>query len=161
MIKPRSLNPLFSRPGRLDKKAPKRIVVVRTGETTQWAGRPAIVADSGLIVKTLHTCPDGLPPKPVNQGLQTVGKRGLSCPDPPDRAVVLCDDGKSRVRAPDRTRPGVPLKKGRAATMTQDYRRHSTTMLFVALGVTSGMVIGDGMPRHRAKEVLNFLRQID
>ena len=34
-------------------------------------------------------------------------------------------------------------------------------MLFAALGVTSGMVIGDGMPRHRAKEVLNFLQQID
>jgi hypothetical protein len=112
-------------------------------------------------VKTLHTCPDGLPPKPVNHRLQAVGNRGLSCPDPPERAVVLCDDGKSRVRAPDRTRPGGPLKKGRAATMTQDCRRHGTTMLFAAFGVTSGMVIGDGMPRHRAKEVLNFLQQID
>ena len=29
--------------------------------------------------------------------------------DPPERAVVLCDDVKSRLRAPDRTRPGVPL----------------------------------------------------
>jgi hypothetical protein len=80
VIKPRSLNPLLSRPERLDKKVPKRIVVVRTGEVTQWAGRPAIVADSGLIVKTVHTCPDGLPSKPFNQGLQAVGKRGLSCP---------------------------------------------------------------------------------
>jgi hypothetical protein len=113
------------------------------------------------MVKTVHACPDGPPPKPVNHGLQAVGKRGLSCPDPPDRAVVLCDDGKSRVRAPDRTRPGVPLKKGRAATMTQDYRRHGTTTLFAAFGVTSGMVIGDGIPRHRAKVVLNFLQQID
>ena len=45
--------------------------------------------------------------------------------------------------------------------MTQDCRRHGTTTLFAALGVTSGMVIGAGMPRHRAKEVLNFLQQID
>jgi len=36
------------------------------------------VADSGLIVKTVHTCPNCLPPKPFNQGLQAVGKRGLS-----------------------------------------------------------------------------------
>jgi hypothetical protein len=75
--------------------------------------------------------------------------------------VVLCDDGKSQLRAPDRTRPGVPLKKGRAATMTQDYRRHRTTMLFAAFGVTSGVVIAASMPRLRAKEVLNFLQQID
>jgi hypothetical protein len=81
--------------------------------------------------------------------------------DPPVRAVVLCDAGKSRVRAPDRTWPGVPLKKDCAATMTQDCRRHGTTMLFAAFGVTSGVVIAASMPRLRAKEVLNFLRQID
>jgi transposase len=81
--------------------------------------------------------------------------------DPPERAVVLCVDEKSQIQALDRTQPGLPIKKGRAATMTHDYKRHGTTTLFAALDVKSGMVIGDCMPRHRAKEFLKFLRHID
>ncbi len=81
--------------------------------------------------------------------------------DPPDRAVVLCVDEKSQIQALDRTQPGLPLKKGRAATLTHDYKRHGTTTLFAALDVKSGMVIGECMPRHRAREFLSFLRRID
>ena len=81
--------------------------------------------------------------------------------DPPDRAVVLCVDEKSQIQALDRTQPGLPLKKGRAATMTHDYKRHGTTTLFAALDVKSGLVIGECMPRHRAMEFLTFLRRID
>ena len=81
--------------------------------------------------------------------------------DPPERAVVLCVDEKSQIQALDRTQPGLPLKRGRAATMTHDYRRHGTTTLFAALDVKSGMVIGDCMPRHRAREFPAFLRRID
>jgi transposase len=90
--------------------------------------------------------------------------------DPPDRAVVLCVDEKSQIQALDRTQPGLPLKKGRAATscrkhassmMTHDYKRHGTTTLFAALDVKSGMVIGECLPRHRAKEFLKFLHNID
>jgi len=68
--------------------------------------------------------------------------------DPPDRAVVLCVDEKSQIQALDRTQPGLPLKKGRAATMTHDYKRHGTTTLFAALDVKTGKVIGDCMSRH-------------
>jgi hypothetical protein len=39
---------------------------------------------------------------------------------PPDHALVLCVDEKSQIHALDRTQPGLPLKKGRAATMTHD-----------------------------------------
>ena len=81
--------------------------------------------------------------------------------NPPDCAVVLCVDEKSQIQALDRTQPGLPLKKGRAATMTHDYKRHGTTTLFAALDVKSGLVIGDCMPRHRAREFLTFLRRID
>lgn len=81
--------------------------------------------------------------------------------DPPDRAVVLCVDEKSQIQALDRTQPGLPLKKGRAATMTHDYKRHGTTTLFAALDVKSGTVIGQCQPRHRAKEFLKFLRCIE
>jgi transposase len=81
--------------------------------------------------------------------------------DPPDRALVLCVDEKSQIQALDRTQPGLPLKRGRAATMTHDYKRHGTTTLFAALDVASGLVIGQCKPRHRAKEFLSFLRKID
>jgi len=81
--------------------------------------------------------------------------------NPPDRALVLCVDEKSQIQALDRTQPGLPMKKGRAATMTHDYKRHGTTTLFAALDVRSGIVIGDCQPRHRAKEFIRFLRKID
>jgi hypothetical protein len=45
--------------------------------------------------------------------------------------------------------------------MTYDYKRHGTTTLFAELGVKSGLVIGECMPRHRAKEFLRFLHRID
>ena len=45
--------------------------------------------------------------------------------------------------------------------MTHDYKRHGTTTLFAALDVKSGQVIGECLPRHRAREFLRFLRRID
>ena len=80
---------------------------------------------------------------------------------PPDNALVLCCDEKSQVQALDRTQPGLPLKKGRAATMTHDYKRNGTTTLFAALNVLDGTVIGQCQQRHRHIEWLKFLRQID
>ena len=81
--------------------------------------------------------------------------------NPPDKAMVLCVDEKSQIQALDRTQPGLPMKKGRAATMTHDYKRHGTTTLFAALDVKTGIVIGECQPRHRAKEFIRFLRKID
>ena len=80
---------------------------------------------------------------------------------PPDHALVLCCDEKSQVQALDRTQPGLPLKKGRAATMTHDYKRNGTTTLFAALNVLDGQVIAQCQQRHRHTEWLKFLRQID
>jgi transposase len=81
--------------------------------------------------------------------------------DPPDNALVLSVDEKSQIQALDRTQPGLPLKKGRAGTMTHDYKRHGTTTLFAALDVATGRIIGECMPRHRHQEFLRFLRAID
>lgn len=80
---------------------------------------------------------------------------------PPDKAVVLCADEKSQIQALDRTQPSLPLKKGRAGTMTHDYKRHGTTTLFAALDVLTGKVIGKCFDRHRHDEFLRFLRVID
>jgi len=81
--------------------------------------------------------------------------------DPPDKAVVLCVDEKSQIQALDRTQPGLPMKKGRAETMTHDYKRNGTTTLFAALDVMSGKVIGECQPRHRSKEFVKFLNKIE
>jgi len=81
--------------------------------------------------------------------------------NPPEKAVLLCMDEKSQIQALDRTQPGLPLKKGRAGTMTHDYKRNGTTTLFAALNVLDGKVIGECLPRHRHIEFLRFLRRVD
>jgi transposase len=80
---------------------------------------------------------------------------------PPAHALVLCCDEKSQIQALDRTQPGLPMKRGRAATMTHDYKRHGTTTLFAAMSTLDGAVISRCAPRHRHIEWLDFLRQID
>jgi transposase/transposase-like protein len=79
--------------------------------------------------------------------------------NPPENAIVLCMDEKSQ--ALDRTQPSLPIKPGRAGTMTHDYKRNGTTTLFAALDVLTGSVIGECLPRHRHVEFLKFLRTID
>ena len=81
--------------------------------------------------------------------------------DPPDRALVLCVDEKSQIQALDRTRPLLPLRPGLPARQTHDYERHGTTTLFAALSMLDGRVIGACLPRHRHKEFLKFLEQVD
>jgi transposase len=65
------------------------------------------------------------------------------------------------VQALDRTQPSLPMVKGRAATMTHDYKRNGTTTLFAAMNVLTGEVIGQCLPRHRHEEFLTFLKTID
>jgi transposase/transposase-like protein len=81
--------------------------------------------------------------------------------NPPESAIVLCMDEKSQIQALDRTQPSLPIKPGRAGTMTHDYKRNGTTTLFAALDVLTGSVIGQCLPRHRHVEFLKFLRTID
>jgi len=81
--------------------------------------------------------------------------------NPPEQAIVLCVDEKSQIQALDRTQPSLPMKKGRAGTMTHDYKRNGTTTLFAALDVLQGTVVGQCLPRHRHQEFLKFLRTLD
>ena len=81
--------------------------------------------------------------------------------NPPEHALVLSVDEKSQIQALDRSQPGLPLKRGRAGTMTHDFKRHGTTTLFAAFNVLDGKVIGECLPRHRHQEFLKFLRKID
>jgi transposase len=101
---------------------------------------------------------------------------------PPRHAVVLSVDEKSQIQALDRTQPGLPLKPGKAGTMTHDYVRHGTTTLFAALNVLDGTVLGrcptgpdlagpvangtgstavPSMARHRHQEFIRFLNAVE
>ena len=81
--------------------------------------------------------------------------------NPPANALVFSVDEKSQIQALDRTQPGLPIKKGRAGTMTHDYKRHGTTTLFAALCTLTGHVLSTCMPRHRHQEWIRFLNLIN
>lgn len=81
--------------------------------------------------------------------------------NPPDNALVLSVDEKTQIQALDRTQPMLPLKPGQVERRTHDYKRHGTASLYAAFDILTGKVIGCITQRHRAKEFLEFLRQID
>jgi transposase len=81
--------------------------------------------------------------------------------DPPDRARVLCVDEKSQIQALDRTAPILPLRPGLPERQTHDYKRQGTTTLFAAFNILNGKVIGSCLPRHRGKEFIKFLNQLE
>ena len=81
--------------------------------------------------------------------------------DPPQHAVILSIDEKSQIQALDRTQPGLPMKKGRAGTLTHDYIRNGTTTLFAALNTLDGTVIGRCRQRHRHQEFIRFLKPVE
>jgi len=81
--------------------------------------------------------------------------------NPPEHALVFSVDEKSQIQALDHTQPGLPMKRGRAETVTHDYKRNGTTTLFAALNTLDGKVIGECLPRHRHQEFLRFLRTVN
>ena len=80
---------------------------------------------------------------------------------PPDNALVLCVDEKSQIQALDRAQPVLPMKPTVSERQTDRYIRHGTTTLFAALDVATGRVIGKCFRRHRSKEFIRFLEEIE
>jgi transposase len=80
---------------------------------------------------------------------------------PPERALVLCVDEKSQIQALDRTQPLLPMRPGQVERRSHDYTRHGTLSLFAALDTATGRVIGKCFARHRSREFLTFLREIE
>ena len=110
--------------------------------------------------KNLHATPVQAVQR--SPGLRPSSKTSsASTSNPPNHAIVLSVDEKSQIQALDRTQPGLPIKKGRAGTITHDYKRHGVTTLFAALDVLEGKVIGQCMKRHRHQEFIRFLNVID
>lgn len=81
--------------------------------------------------------------------------------NPPEHALVLCIDEKSQIQALDRSQPLLPLRPGQAERKSHDYFRHGTTSLFAALDIATGKVIGSCHSRHRAKEFIAFMKEVD
>ena len=81
--------------------------------------------------------------------------------NPPDNAMVLSVDEKTQIQALDHTQPMLPLRPGQIERRTHDYARHGTASLYAAFDIASGEIMGRVTRRHRAKEFLAFLRQID
>jgi transposase len=135
-----------TRPSRIPKLDPtiaERVVALTMeappGEITHWTGA-AMAEAAGVSVSSVQRIwrAHGLQPHRIRQfklskDPEFVDKLrdvvGLYV-DPPAHAVVLSVDEKSQIQALDRTQPGLPMKKGRAGTMTHDYKRHGTTTLF-------------------------------
>ena len=140
------------------------------GEATHWTGR-AMAAAAGISLRSVQRIwrAHGLQPHRIrtfklSKDPQFAAKLqdivGLYV-DPPAHSLVLSVDEKSQIQALDRTQPGLPIKKGKAGTMTFDYKRNGTTTLFAALDVLEGTVIGQCMQRHRHQEFIRFLNAIE
>jgi transposase len=139
-------------------------------EATHWTG--AMMAKrTGISVSSVHRIwrAHGLQPHRVRQFKLSNDRNFVSklrdvvglYVDPPTHAIVLSLDEKSQIQALDRSQPGLPMKKGRAGTMTHDYKRNGTTTLFAALDILEGKVIGRCMQRHRHQEFIRFLNTIE
>jgi transposase len=166
-----------TRPARIARLAPEvgeRVIALTRseppGEATHWTGA-AMAAAAKISVSAVQRIwrAHGLQPHrlrlfKLSRDPEFVPKLrdivGLYV-DPPAHAIVLSVDEKSQIQALDRTQPGLPLKKGRAATMTHDYKRNGTTTLFAALNILNGKVIGRCMQRHRHQEFIRFLNAIE
>ena len=140
------------------------------GETTHWTGRMLAKAagislrSTQRILEANQLAPHRIRTFKLSKDAKFADKLrdivGLYV-DPPAHAVVLSVDEKSQIQALDRTQPGLPIKKGRAGTMTHDYKRNGTTTLFAALNVLDGTVIGRNMQRHRHQEFIRFLNTVE
>ena len=80
---------------------------------------------------------------------------------PPANAVVFSVDEKSQIQALQRAQPILPMDFGQPERRTHNYVRHGTLDLFAALNVATGKIISSTKPKHRTREFLNFLRQIE
>ena len=81
--------------------------------------------------------------------------------NPPARAVVFSYDEKTQCQALDRTQPSLPMKPGRAGTMTRDYKRNGTIDVFAAMNIATGEVLTGLNKGHTGSDILRFFKQID
>ena len=140
------------------------------GGATHWSTR-SLAAAAGVSDDTVRRIWDdhGLKPWRVNTfkisndpdfEAKLIDVVGLYL-NPPARAVVFSFDEKTSCQALDRTQPSLPMTRGRAGTMTHDYKRNGTIDLFAAMNLGTGEVHTHLRKGHTAADVLAFFKQID
>ena len=167
--------PRSGRPRQLDAAEEARIVTMTLKEAppdggTPWSTRvmarttgwdqatiSRLWRANGLKPHQVAYCKVSTDPEFVAKWRDVVGLYG----NPPTRAVVFSVDEKSHIQALARTQPGLPLTKGRAGTITHDYKRHGTTPLFAALNVSTGDVHHACRPQHTQRDFLAFLTRVE
>jgi transposase len=165
--------PRSGRPRQIDDDEVGRVVAMTLQPppdgTTHWSVR-RLAAATGISPTTVHRIwkEHKLKPHQVRSfkfskdpllAEKVIDVVGLYL-DPPAGALVLCVDEKTQIQALDRTQPSLPIKPGKAARMTHDYKRNGTTSLYAALEIATGEVTGACYPRHRHQEFLAFLNQL-
>ena len=80
--------------------------------------------------------------------------------NPPTHAVVLSVDEKTSIQALERTQLPLPLRTGRAARHTHDYKRHGVLDLFAALEVATGQVTHELRDSHTGSDFLSFMKKV-
>lgn len=131
-------------------------LMVKYAGITHWQVTQ-VWKEAGLKPHILHTFKISNDPLFAEKVVDIVG----IYMDPPDNAVVLSVDEKTQIQALDRTQPMLPLKPGIAECRTHDYKRHGTVNLYAAFDILTGKALSRITQRHRAKEFLSFLKQID
>jgi transposase len=79
---------------------------------------------------------------------------------PPDNAIVLSVDEKTSIQALERTQLPLPLRQGRAARHTHDYKRHGVLDLYAALNLATGEVAHACSESHTAADFLAFMKLV-
>jgi hypothetical protein len=74
---------------------------------------------------------------------------------------VFSFDENTQCEALDRTQPSLPMKPGRASTMTHDYRRHGTVDPFAEMNLGTGEILHDVRDTHTGRDVLALFKWID
>lgn len=80
--------------------------------------------------------------------------------NPPENAIVLCVDEKTGMQALGRKYHS-PMIPGHPEKFDHQYVRHGTKSLIAAFLVHQGIILGKCYDRHRHKEFINFLDQIE
>ena len=80
--------------------------------------------------------------------------------NPPENAIVVSVDEKTSIQALERTQLPLPLRQGRAARHTHDYKRHGVLDLYAALNIATGEVAHACTDSHTAADFLGFMKQV-
>ena len=80
--------------------------------------------------------------------------------NPPENAIVLSVDEKTSIEALERTQLPLPLRQGRAARHTHDYKRHGVLDLYAALNIATGEVAHACTESHTAADFLSFMKLV-